>query len=139
MQLKAADDTLRRYECTLLDALFDGRSAVKLSELKQTFAADLAAVQDQLYDEMLYNRWFRRRPDITRTTWFTFGIVLAGVGVALTVLLAKESRFGWTGVAVTLTGLTLLVSGRYMPAHRAGERGARAGARLPGVHPYGGG
>ena len=40
-QLKQADDALLPYESTLLDALFDGRSEVLVSELKRTFATDL--------------------------------------------------------------------------------------------------
>jgi uncharacterized protein (TIGR04222 family) len=134
VKLKEGDDTLRRYERTLFDALFAGRSDVTLSDLKQTFADDLNKVQDQLYDEVVYNRWFRRRPDTTRTTWLVFGVVLAAAGVALTVWLAQSTRYGLLGVAVTVVGLTLLVSGRFMPA-RTG-RGSAALAQSLGFRQY---
>ncbi|HVQ87904.1 MAG TPA: DUF2207 domain-containing protein, partial [Actinomycetes bacterium] len=76
VQLKGGDSTLLSYENKLFSALFDGRNVVKLSELKRTFASDLSAVQGKLYDELVYRRWYRRRPDSTRTSWALIGFLV---------------------------------------------------------------
>ncbi|MGH9267121.1 MAG: DUF2207 domain-containing protein, partial [Acidimicrobiales bacterium] len=53
-------DGLRPYESLLHASLFRGRSdrEVKLSELRNTFAARLARVQDALYDDVVRQGWF---------------------------------------------------------------------------------
>ena len=56
---------LKPYENTLLTALFASGPSVRLSSLKNTFAAHLKAVENELYDDMMANGWYRRRPDHT--------------------------------------------------------------------------
>ena len=107
---------LLRYEEKLFNALFQGRSEVLLSELKQTFASDLSSVQSMLYADVTENGWFRGNPSSVRTAWQFGAIAMAAGGIALTWLLATRTRYGLIGAAVALAGLVMLVLAPRMPA-----------------------
>jgi Predicted membrane protein (DUF2207) len=104
------------YERMLYEALFYGRDAVKLSELGGTFAGQLAAVRGALYEDVVRQGWFARRPDSERTRWTTAGMVLAAAGVIGTVALALFTELALIGLAVIIAGAALAVGGQYMPA-----------------------
>jgi hypothetical protein len=104
------------YERVLYDALFAGRDVVRLSELGGTFAGQLAAVRGALYEDVVRQGWFTRRPDSERTRWTTTGTVLAGLGVIGTVALALYTNLALIGLALIIAGAALAMGGQYMPA-----------------------
>ncbi|TDW90731.1 MULTISPECIES: DUF2207 domain-containing protein [Kribbella] len=112
----APAEELQRYENVLIRAIFGDADSVLVSELGKQVRANLAQVQDALYDGVVKRGWFTERPDRTRSLWATIGIVTTVVGVIATVLLALLSTWGLLGLAITLVGVGLLVVGRYMPA-----------------------
>jgi hypothetical protein len=109
-------EELQRYENVLIRAIFGDADSVLVSELGKQVRANLAQVQDALYDGVVKRGWFTERPDRTRSLWATIGIATTVVGVIATVLLALLSTWGLLGLAITLVGVGLLVVGRYMPA-----------------------
>ena len=66
-------------------------------------------VESQLYDDMVRQGWYRRRPDTTRQLWFVAGIVCVLLGAGLTYLLARYTHAGLVGIAAVLGGVALLV------------------------------
>jgi uncharacterized membrane protein len=134
VQLKGGDSTLLDYEQRLFAALFEDRNVVKLSELKRTFAADLAKVQSSLYDELVYHKWYRRRPDSTRNTWFMLSLLLVAVAGGVTYLLVRYTTLGLVGIALVLAAVAVVVGSRTMPA-RTGE-GSAVLARTLGFRRY---
>ena len=112
----APSEELQRYENVLIRAIFGDSDSVLVSELGRQVRANLAQVQDALYDGVVKRGWFNERPDRTRSLWATIGIAATVLGVALTVVLALLSTWGLVGIAVTLVGIGLIVVGRYMPA-----------------------
>ena len=112
----APSEELQRYENVLIRAIFGDSDSVLVSELGRQVRANLAQVQDALYDGVVKRGWFNERPDRTRSLWATIGIATTVLGVALTVVLALLSTWGLVGLAVTLVGIGLIVVGRYMPA-----------------------
>ncbi|MFL6056635.1 MAG: DUF2207 domain-containing protein [Actinoallomurus sp.] len=115
-RLRRPADDLLPYERILFDALFTGRDVVRLSELGGTFADQLTAVRTALYEDVVRQGWFARRPDSERTRWTTIGMVLAGLGVVGTILLAVYTNLALIGLAVIIAGAALAVGGQYMPA-----------------------
>src|SRR5207247_10280450 len=101
-------DDLLRSERRRYDALFDGRESIGLSELGGTFATDLAKVRNAMYDDVVAQGWFARRPDSTRSRWTTAGYVITGLGVIGTILLAVLTN-------LALVGLALIIAGSAMP------------------------
>lgn len=122
------------YEQLLLDALFEGRDVVRLRELGGTFGAQLARVRSAMYQDVVTQGWFARRPDTVRSRWTTAGIVLAVLGVAGTVALAVFTELALVGLAVIVGGAALAVGGQYMPAKTA--RGATVLAHTIGFQAH---
>ncbi|MBC6460353.1 DUF2207 domain-containing protein [Actinomadura sp. HBU206391] len=127
-------DDLFPYERTLFDALFSGRDTVRLGELGGTFATDLAEVRGALYDDVVRQGWFVRRPDSVRTRWTLAGLILTAVGVVGTVALALFTELGLIGLAAIIAGAALAIGGQYMPAKTT--RGATVLAHTLGFRAY---
>ncbi|WP_433222390.1 DUF2207 domain-containing protein [Microtetraspora malaysiensis] len=108
--------SLLPYERVLYDALFEGRDAVLLSQLRGSFTAGLSKVRDELYRDMVTQGWFARRPDSVRHHWTTIGVIAAVLGVVTTVALAWFTTYALLGLALIIAGAALAVGGHYMPA-----------------------
>ncbi|MFC9973699.1 DUF2207 domain-containing protein [Spirillospora sp. NPDC127200] len=121
---RPAAEELLTYERLLLEALFtapDGapRAQVRLSELGGTFATRLAEVRSAMYDDVVAQGWFARRPDTVRSRWTVIGSVLTALGVAGTVALALTTDLALAGLAVIIAGAAMAYAGQYMPAKTA--------------------
>ncbi|WP_230883448.1 DUF2207 domain-containing protein [Planomonospora sp. ID82291] len=126
--------SLLPYERALYEAVFHGRDAVLLSELKGSFGAELGKVRQALYHDVVTQGWFARRPDTVRTRWTTLGVALTLGGVLATVALAWFTTYGLLGLALIIAGAALAVGGQYMPAKTA--KGAAALAHTLGFREY---
>ncbi|MEO3826888.1 DUF2207 domain-containing protein [Actinomadura sp. B10D3] len=127
------------YERILLDALLtapdgSGRDAVKLSELGGTFATKLAQVRSAMYDDVVKQGWFARRPDTVRSRWTVAGILVTLLGIAGTVALAFTTEWALAGLALIIAGAALAYGGQYMPAKTA--RGATVLAHTIGFRAF---
>lgn len=127
-------DGLLPYERTLYDAIFDGRDAVPLSQLRGTFGAELGKVRDALYQDVVRQGWFSHRPDTVRSRWTTTGVVLTVAGVLATAALAWFTTYGLLGLALIVAGAALAVGGQYMPAKTA--KGSAALAHTLGFRQF---
>jgi uncharacterized membrane protein YgcG len=132
-KLTDGDPAFLPYEKKLFFALFDGRDKVRLSELKNTFATDLKAVQGQLYDDMITQRWYRRSPASTRTLarLVAVGILVASVLITFVLTLIGA---GLVGLGLVVSAIVLLVFAGRFPA-RTG-RGSAMLARIQGFRLY---
>lgn len=127
------------YERILLDALLtapdgSGRAAVKLSELGGTFATKLAQVRSAMYEDVVKQGWFARRPDTVRSRWTVAGILITVLGIAGTVALAFTTEWALAGLALIIAGAALAYGGQYMPAKTA--RGATVLAHTIGFRAF---
>ena len=136
MTWPAPTDQLHDYELALLQAVFENRSEVLLSDLKQTFRADLTKVQSMLYADVTRNGWFHGDPSSVRSRWQFLGVLLVVAGGGLTYLLTKvlTSTLGLLGLAVGAAGLVLLVLAPRMPARTA--KGTALLAQAKGFRTY---
>jgi hypothetical protein len=134
VQLKGGDTELLDYEQKLFAALFSGRNKVRLSKLKKTFADDLKRVQSSLYDELVYRKWYRRRPDSTRTAWGVIGFLVVGAAAGIAYLLVRYTNFGIAGVVLVIAAIGVWFDARVMPA-RTGQ-GSAVLARTLGFRRY---
>jgi hypothetical protein len=121
-KLREPGPELQRYESVLLQGLFETGDEVDLSDLKYKFAPRLREVQDALYDDVVAKGWFRRRPDEDRTHVALLGVLLAGLGVGLTFLLAKKTSYALAGLPLILGGVLLLVFHGRAPARAPAGR-----------------
>ena len=112
-------DGLLPYETTVLGGLFREKTSVQLSELRNKFASRMHEVQDALYDDVVAEGWFVRRPDRVRGFWRAIGVVALVVTGGVTFLLAKYTHLGLLGVPLVVAALVLLLCARWMPSRTA--------------------
>jgi hypothetical protein len=111
----SSTDDLRSFETALLDGVV-GTDAVLVSELSSRVYENVGAVQDKLYDEVVANGWFERRPDAIRNRWTQTAIGALIGAVVVTVLLAAFTTFGLIGLALIALALGLMFVAQEMPA-----------------------
>ncbi len=109
-------DALQPYEQVLLDAVAADGETARVAALAGRVQASIGQIQDKLYDEMVVNGWYERRPDSTRTRWSRRAIVGIVAAVLLTVLLAAFTEFGLVGIALIALSLGLMFVAQEMPA-----------------------
>ena len=124
------------YERRLIDAVFENAvgGSVRLSELRNRFAARLKEVQDALYDDVVSRKWFPARPNQVRTWWRVIGVVVTIAGGGLVGLVARYTTFGIVPVPLMAGGLLLVASARRMPRRTA--RGTAVLRRVQGFRRF---
>jgi uncharacterized membrane protein YgcG len=123
-QKTASTAELLPYETTLLNGLFAGRQAVKISELKGKFQTSLRSAESQIYSDAMQRKFFRVRPDLARMGVIGVAILFALAGAAITYVLGIGFGGGLIGVAVILDALVLLAVHRAMASRTAAGREA---------------
>ena len=120
-------DGLRPFEQQLLDGIAAPGSSVRVSELSSRVQESIGGVQDALYDEMVSNGWFERRPDDTRNRWTRLALAALIISVVVTAVLAAFTTFGLVGLALIAVSLGLVFVAQEMPARTANGAALLAG------------
>jgi Predicted membrane protein (DUF2207) len=109
-------DGLRPFEQQLLDGIAAPGSSVRVSELASRVQESIGGVQNALYDEMVSNGWFERRPDDTRNRWTQLALAALIISVVVTGVLAAFTTFGLVGLVLIAVSLGLVFVAQEMPA-----------------------
>ncbi len=109
-------DGLRPFEQQLLDGIAAPGSSVLVSELAGRVQESIGGVQNALYDEMVSNGWFERRPDDTRNRWTQLALAALIISVVVTAVLAAFTILGLVGLALIAVSLGLVFVAQEMPA-----------------------
>jgi hypothetical protein len=112
-------DDLRPFEQQLLDGIAEPGSSVRVSELASRVQESIGGIQNALYDEMVSNGWFERRPDDTRNRWTQLALAALIISVVATAVLAAFTIFGLVGLALIAVSLGLVFVAQEMPARTA--------------------
>ena len=129
--------TLEQHESRVLSGLFEGGSAVKLSDLDNEFYTNLPRIKDGIYDRLVGRGYYRARPDKVKGRW----MIGAGVLTALIIGIGAAAGGAWFDmtplpfvIAGIVSGLIVAAFGRYMPARTV--EGARARERVLGFEEF---
>ena len=110
---------LRPFESLLLDGIAPQGLSVKVSQLPSRVHESIGGVQNALYDEVVSNGWYERRPDATRSRFTQLAIGALIVAIVITGILAAFSTFGLVGLALVVLALGLIFVAQEMPARTA--------------------
>jgi len=102
---RAADEALKPHERALFDALFDGRDAVRVSELRHKFHVHVERVRQLLYADLSgKDGCFDASPDAVRTRYrlAAGAAALAALGLATTGRFPPLAPFAVAGCALAL-------------------------------------
>jgi hypothetical protein len=113
------NDGLLPFEQQLLDGIAAPGSSVRVSDLAGKVQESIGGVQNALYDEMVSNGWFERRPDDTRNRWTQLALAALILSVVVTGVLAAFTTFGLVGLALIVLSLGLVFVAQEMPARTA--------------------
>ncbi len=125
-------ENLRKYEKTLVDAVFGHGDERDLSDLKNKFYTVIPKLKTQLYEATVQEGFFTARPDSVRSMYAALGIALlvlaAIVSFCITpFLLAFTNLALLPGFGLGATAIALIIVAHYMP--RKTDKGADAAAR----------
>lgn len=116
-KLKEAGD-LNAFETKVFTALFKGgKDEVELSDLKYTFATDLARAKDLIYSDAMKKKWFATKPETARGMWVIVGVAMIILAVGLSCFAALTIERGLFFIGLIPAGLFMLIMSRSM-AHR---------------------
>jgi hypothetical protein len=118
-RLEGSSDALRPFEQQLLDGIAQVGASVRVSELATRVQESIGGVQNALYDEMVSNGWYERRPDDTRNRWTQLALAALIISVVLTGVLAAFTTFGLVGLALLVVSLGMVFVAQEMPARTA--------------------
>lgn len=125
---RTGGDELRPFERTLLDAVAPGGGEPRLlSQIATPVTSSVAAVQSELYDDVVEHGWFSRRPDDTRSTWARLGLGVLIAAVLVAGLLIAFTQFGLLAPVLVALAAGLLFLGQAMPARTADGASVLAG------------
>lgn len=135
--LSAAEE-LKPHERMLLQAMFGGGSDTRIlaSELENSFYKDLPGIKSALFDQLIGDGYYRRRPDRVQGAWIGGGLVGAGVLAVLGVVLANSWGMSQLTVivAAVLCAAIVIGFGILMPARTI--KGARAQEEVLGFEEF---
>jgi hypothetical protein len=112
----AGGDDLRPFETELLNAIGAEGTSVLVSVMATRVQESIGAVQDKLYDEMVSNGWYERRPDAIRNRWTQLALGALIIAVVVTGVLAAFTTFGLVGLALVVLALGLVFVAQEMPS-----------------------
>jgi uncharacterized membrane protein YgcG len=128
---------LEDHESRVLGGIFEGRSAVKLSELDNEFYQHLSGIRESIYARLVGRGLYRSRPDKVKRRWLVGAVVLGGAIVAF----GSTIGAAWLDmtplpfvIAAIASGLIVAAFGRIMPARTV--VGARALERVLGFEEF---
>jgi len=123
-------DEVAPFETRLLDAIAPAGGETRVSQLGASVVPAVAAVQSDMYDEVVSRGWFSRRPDKVRALWARIAWVVLGVAVVVLLLLVAFTTFGLLGLALLAAALGLVFVGQEMPARTSSGTALLGGLRV---------
>ncbi len=111
VKLKESADLTNAFEKKLLDSLFaDGKRAVKISDLKNSYYQDLQIIKKAVYKSVTDKKYFIKNPSVVRIIYSVFGIAVSFLGWPAGLV------FGAIGVvSFIISGLIIIIFSFFMP------------------------
>lgn len=130
---------LTPYEKRILKGIFSGGLAKRrLSDLRNRFYKHLPGIQEDLYEDLVRQGFFKRRPDRVRRLWSVLGGVALGMAFMGSIFLFPLAELAGAVYclvgALFATGVALLVGSRFMPVKT--RKGAEAAAQCRAFKTY---
>ena len=119
LRRRTGPDALLPFEAQLLDGVAPTGASVRVSELSGRVQDSIGAVQNALYDEVVSNGWYERRPDATRNRFTQIALGALIGAVVVTALLAAFTTLGLIGLALVVLALGLIFVAQEMPSRTA--------------------
>lgn len=117
------------FEKQLLEALFDNKESVKISELKNKFYKDLNNIRKEVYETIVRKEYFLKNPNKVRITYLIIGGIFVMLGFPSIIF------WGFVGIiSVILSAIMIFIFAFLMP--RKTLKGVAAKEHILGLKEY---
>ncbi|MFC1600092.1 DUF2207 domain-containing protein [Patescibacteria group bacterium] len=124
---------IKPHEKDVLGEIFKTKDAVKLSSLKYKFYRKLKTIKEDLYKDLVKDKFFVHNPENVRATYIGIGGIILGAQMFVGGLVIE--MLGWTMfLSLIASGIMIIAFGRIMP--RKSLKGARALVEIKGLEEY---
>ncbi|MBU1446593.1 DUF2207 domain-containing protein [Patescibacteria group bacterium] len=124
---------IKPHEIEILNAIFDGKSKVKISDLKFKFYSKVKSIKKKIYSDMITAGYFPHNPENVRNLYLGIagGIVFGAFTIAPVII----QFLGISGlIAIIISGLIIAAFSPFMP--RKTEKGASTYYKIKGLEEY---
>jgi uncharacterized membrane protein len=129
-KLKEGNDLERSFEHTFFDGLFEGRTTVKLSDLKTKFYITSSLVETEVYRTLKSEGYFKIYPLAMRSCFLGLGI-LAGLGGIVLAVYLSNGIINWTIIGPVIAGIIIIIGGYFMSTRT--QKGVLAKEHIAGL------
>jgi Predicted membrane protein (DUF2207) len=133
-KLGPGDPKFLPYERGLFDALFHRRQTVRLSHLRQTFAAHVAISRRRIDETLIDQGWYTASPDQVRRDARSAGWAWVVAAAVVTFVLGIFTHLALLGLGLVAGAVALIALAGKLPA-RTG-RGSAVFERIKGLRLY---
>lgn len=113
------DQVLRLYEIKFLDVFFSDGDTFDLSTMTRLQGEFLIKVQKEMYKDVVKMKWYTSPPDKARAKWKLISSGVLWVVLPIAFLMAYFTHFGFSAIALVITGATFRVLYKKMPMRTA--------------------
>ena len=124
---------IQSHEKKILDAIFEDKKIIKISDLKFKFYKHIESIKNEIYDNLIKGKYFVNNPEKVRGVYLGIGIAM----IVITIFFAAAvfALLGLTAIfAIIVTGILFIIFGRIMP--RKTLKGANAYMEIKGLEEY---
>lgn len=125
---------LDAFEAKVFGSLFSKGDEVELSDLKYTFAEDLAKAKNLIYDDAMKRKWFAMKPESARGMWVIVAIGFFFLAIGLSCFAALTVHRGLMFLGLIPAGMLMLIFSRSMARRTAA--GSEMARRVLGFRLY---
>lgn len=127
------DSSVRNYEKKILNTIFDSGNKRNLSDLKNKFYLAIPDIKNRIYNQLVNNGYFPRRPDKVRQLYS--GI---GMGISIVTLFGASFIIFFFSISVVIgliiSGILIIIFAKYMPAKT--KKGKETFYKIKGLEEY---
>ena len=105
------DQRLRDHEKELLKGIFGSKKTVKLSDLSNKFYKKLPKIKEKLYEKLVKEKYFAKRPDKVRGKYVVTGVLIAFGGFFIGAIMHMLSLL----ISLIVTGIIVVIFAKLMP------------------------
>jgi len=124
---------IQSHETKILDAIFEGSSSIKISDLKLKFYKHIQGIKDEIYENLTKGGYFSGNPEHIRGIYLGIGIALCVISFIFFsgIMLLMGLTFA---LVIPVCGALFIIFSKFMP--RKTLKGANAYVHIKGLEEY---
>lgn len=124
---------IKTHEKDVLDEIFKKKDKIKISALKYKFYQKLKTIQEDIYKDLVKDKFFVKNPENVRNTYLGIGGFLVGSQLFIGGFIYEVLGLTFI-IAIILSGILFVAFAKFMP--KKALKGAKALIEIKGLEEY---